>query len=107
MIKAAFIFGIVSLVPLLTSFMRFKITDSDNEAQVIIKKSMKQTQFGIAVIFALAAIVLLLLSVVIHDNTVANGVTVTLYIVALIGSIAYAVIRQITLQKLINKVVKK
>lgn len=107
MIKAALIFGIVSLVPLLTSLMRFKITDSDNEAQVIIKKSMKQTQFGIALIFALTALILLLLSIVIHDSNVANGVTVTLYVVALIGSIVYAVIRQISLQKLINKVVKK
>lgn len=107
MLKTAFIFGIVSLIPLLTSLFRFKVKESDNEAQVIIKKNMQQTQRIIAFIFAGAAIVLCILSVFIQEVKIADMVTLILYVGTLIASIGYAIIRQIQLQKTIRKLFKK
>lgn len=107
MLKAALIFGVVALVPLFMAQFRFKISQSDSEIQVIIKKSMKQTQFVIAGIFGSTALLFALLSFVITDQTTANVLMLTVYIVALLSSIGYAVIRQIKLQKYIRDFLKK
>lgn len=107
MIKAALIFGVVALVPFLMSQFRFKIKQSDTEIQVVIKKSMKKTQFVIAALFGGTALIFLVLSFIIHDVNVANMIMITLYILALFASVGYAVIRQITLQKHIREYLKK
>lgn len=107
MIKAAIIFGIVALVPLAMAFLRFNIQETDNEAQVMIKQSMKQTQIVIACIFLVTGLILLSLSFFIQDMTLANGITVALYVVALVSSVGYAVLRQIQLQKRIRELFKK
>lgn len=103
MIKAAIIFGVVSLVPLITALTRFKAKADDNEMQKAIKMNMKHTQFGIATLFLIAALLLFILSFVFQDGAIATGVMTGIYIVALVSSIGYAVFRQMKLQKYLRE----
>lgn len=107
MINTAIIFGIVAFVPLLMSLTRFKVLETDNAAQKLIKNSMKKTQLVIALIFLITALIFLVLNFLITDTNTIKIVTITLYVISLVGSVAYAIVSQMKLQKEVQKIVNE
>lgn len=107
MLKIALTFVIVGMLPLFLSTMRFKITENDTQEQKIIKENMRKTQLVIAGVFFIGAAILAGLTFIAIDQAVANIIVLCIYATVLVGTITYAIIRQIALQKVIRQMMKK
>lgn len=107
MLKIALTFVLVGMLPLFLSTMRFKTSENDTPEQKVIKENMRKTQLIIAAVFFSAAAVLSILSFFAIDKAVADIIILCIYSVVVFGTVAYAIIRQIALQKAVRQMMKK
>lgn len=107
MLKIALIFIAIGMFPLFLSKMRFKITENDTPEQKIIKENIKKTQLVIATVFFIGAVVLGISNFIVTDQSSANAVLLVVYAIVVVGTIAFALIRQVALQKVIRQMMKK